>query len=434
LSGERDVKALRPFAAVPGRDVTKDQPAPFDVARAYYEQRQRVAVDAPLLRQLIAAVDWTNDLTPPQWAQWYSVALGFQPDLILELGRGRGNSTAVFCQAAATLGGVQVVSLCHSGDWTTLTAPRLAQVVGASWFDALDARMTDIENVDYRAILGNHRRVLLLWDAHGFEIAEIVFGEILPLLLGREHFVIMHDILDNRYAATGAARSYAGQPLWRGSAWQRRTGNDRRVNIGWMHAIQDQVVAVADFSARNDLEIGSADREYSLFFDADPNRAADMRRAVGDEFFSTTAQWAFLSLTGKAGPFQFPGVTTRQRFASTCRVDIDGVGDLPIVVQTPAQPWGFGASWRWRPVAPVPDGAQAWLRVRVHIDGASIGVGLLASDGRGFIERRAVSPSSTPTEVLLPIADASNPGVLVVQTWAASAPARIRIDALTVVW
>lgn len=431
LSGETDAEALRPFAVIPGRDVTKDRP-PFDVAQAYYEQRKRIAADAPLLRELIAGVDWTNDLTPPQWAQWYSVALGFRPDLILELGRGRGNSTAVFCQAAAALGDAKVISLCQSGDWAILTAPRLAKVVGAGWFDALDARMTDIVNADYRAILGDHRRVLVLWDAHGFEVAEMVLGEILPLLLGREHFVIMHDILDNRHAAV--APSYAGQPLWRGSAWQQAPAQDRRVNIGWMHALQEQVIAIADFAARNDLEIGSADHEYSRFFDADAERAADMHRTLGDEFFSTTSQWAFLSLTGKAGPFQFPGVTTRQVFGSICGVNIDGVCDLPILVQTPAQPWGFGATWRWRPVVPIPDGAQAWLRVRVHIGDASIGLGLLAPDGRDFMQRRAVAPGSAPVEVLLPLADASDPGVLVVQTWATSAAAHIRIDALAVVW
>ena len=109
----------RAFAATPGRDVAKDQPQPYDVARWYYEHRHRIAADSGILRALISAVDWTNDLWPSQWAQWYSVALGFKPDLILELGRGRGNSTALFCQAAAALGGTKVVSLCHSGDWIT---------------------------------------------------------------------------------------------------------------------------------------------------------------------------------------------------------------------------------------------------------------------------------------------------------------------------
>src|SRR5689334_10978159 len=137
----------QPFACVPGRNVANDD-LRVDIARYYYEQRASIAADAPLLRRLIAAVDWTNDLAPSQWAQWYSVALGFAPDLILELGRGRGNSTALFTQAAARLGTARVVSLCQSGDWTSDVAPRIARQVDARWFDRLDARMADILSSD----------------------------------------------------------------------------------------------------------------------------------------------------------------------------------------------------------------------------------------------------------------------------------------------
>ncbi len=425
--------ARRPFAANPGRDVTKDGPAPFDIARWYYDERHRVAGDVGMLRQLIAAVDWTNDLWPSQWAQWYSVALGFRPDLILELGRGRGNSTAVFCQAAAVLGNVRVVSLCHSGDWTTLTAPRLEKVVGPRWFEPLDARMTDILSADYGDILGDHQRVLLLWDAHGFEIAEVVLGEILPRLLDREHLVVMHDIVDNRYARV--SRSYDGQPLWKGSEWQQRTGcSGARVNIGWMHAMQDQIVAIADFSARNDLDIGSADHEYAHFFGAHPDFADEMRACLGEEFFSTIAQWAFFSLTGKVGPFEFPAVTGRRDFAHHSAVAVDGLPGLPTTLVTPAQPWMFASAWTWRPAVAVPQGADAWLRMSLRIDGGSIGVGLLERNGVDFSVRRALSPGRQAVDVLLPVADPASPGSLVVHTWAAPISARVRVDELSLVW
>ena len=85
----------KPFASTPGRDVARDRPCTFDVAQCYYDQRHLIAEDAPLLRELIAAVNGPGDLGPAQWAQWYSAAVGFEPDLIVELGRGRGNSTAV---------------------------------------------------------------------------------------------------------------------------------------------------------------------------------------------------------------------------------------------------------------------------------------------------------------------------------------------------
>jgi len=293
--------------------------------------------------------------------------------------------------------------------------------------------MTDILTADYADILGDHQRVLLLWNAHGFDIAEVVLGEILPRLFGREHFVIMHGIIDNRHG--GVSRSYHGQPLWKGSEWQQRTGcSEARVNIGWMQSIQDQIVAIADFSARNDLEIGSADHEYHRLFDGDPGLAAEMRESLGEEFFSTLAQWAFFSLTGKTGPFEFPAVGGRRAFSYESRVAVDGLSQLPATVVTDARAWAFGSAWTWRPVIDVPRGVDAWLRLRVQVDGGSVGIGLLAANGTDFLVRRALSPRAAAVEVMLPVADLSSLGNLVVHTWAAPVPARVRIDDLALVW
>src|SRR5262245_63369798 len=119
-----------------------------DIAGFYYEQRRAIAEDAPVLRALIRAVDAERDLTPTQWAQWYAIALGFRPDLIVELGRAKGNSTALFTQAAARLGGsARVVSLCTSKDWENETLPRVRAIVPPGWLDRLDARVVDILDV-----------------------------------------------------------------------------------------------------------------------------------------------------------------------------------------------------------------------------------------------------------------------------------------------
>lgn len=437
MSTEPAGSALKSFGYMPGRDVTKDRPAPCDVASAYYEQRRRIAADAPLLRRLMAAVDCRNDLRPAQWAQWYGVALAFQPELVLELGRGRGNSTALFCQAIATLGHGQIVSLCRSGDWATLTAPRLATVVGPRWFDPLDAQVTDILTADYASILGNHQRVLVVWDAHGFDIAEVVLGEILPRLLDRTHLVLMHDIIDNRYQGPGPGtdRSYEEQPLWKGAELEQRTGGrGARVNVGWMQSRQDQVIALADFSVRNDLVIGSADHELVQFFTASPPRADDMRAALGDEFFSTVARWAFLTLTGKTGPFEFPGVTGRRVFVHRAPVVVEEVLQFPATVVTTAQPWAYASAWTWRAAEALPSGADAWLRLRLRVEDGSVGVGLLSPNGRDFAIRRAVAPTREPIDVLLPVTDPASPGQLVLQTWAVPVAARIRVDELSIGW
>ena len=103
----------------------------FDIAQYYYDARARIAEDAPALKTLIAAVQSEDNLASPQWAQWYSVVLGFKPDLIVELGRARGNSTVLFCHAASRLGATRVVSLCDSKDWVEETLPRLTAIVPA---------------------------------------------------------------------------------------------------------------------------------------------------------------------------------------------------------------------------------------------------------------------------------------------------------------
>jgi hypothetical protein len=111
--------------------------------------KAQIAEDAAFLKTLGAAINAEYDLTPAQWALWYAVALGFRPDLIVVLGRSKGNSTALFCQAAWRLGRMAVKSLCNSKDWTDESLPKITPLVPARWLDALDARVTDIRDVDY---------------------------------------------------------------------------------------------------------------------------------------------------------------------------------------------------------------------------------------------------------------------------------------------
>ena len=432
--------AVRPFQRVPGRDVSGDRAAAFDIARFYYDERFRVAEDAERLNALIAAAKAEYDLAPPQWAQWYSVALGFAPDLILELGRSKGNSTALFCQAANRLGRTRVVSVCNSKDWVEETLPRLNGVVPQGWLDPLDARMADIFETDYQAIVKDAGRVLVLWDAHGFEIAEIVLGRILPLLSERPHLLLMHDISDNRYAYI--ERSYGDQPIWKGSTWDNGTGpSPNRVNIGWMNSQQDQVIAIADFAARNDIEIGSADHEYAQFFSAHPSYADEMRRTLGDRFFSLEAHWAFLSLFGRQPPFWFPGI--QRRFKHQSRVALRDIHPprwfrrttpLPRTVETTPVNWAYSAVIGWQPLEAIPEGAKRSVVVRLQVVGAPAGIGILNADRSAFVESRRILPALGSQTVFLSVADPANAGPLVVHTWDTPERARVVIEDVSVVW
>jgi len=412
-----------------------------DIARFYYEQRHAVAEDAPMLRALIDAVNAPNDLAPTQWSQWYTIALGFRPDLIVELGRAKGNSTALSTQAASRLGGTRVVSLCTSKDWQQDTQPRLAGIVPHGWFDRLDARIVDILDVDYEQLLAGAGRVLLLWDAHGFEIAETVLGRILPLIAGRPHLVLMHDIVDNRYAPL--PRSYEAQPIWKGSTWNAGGGpSAARVNIGWMNSLQDQVVAIADFAWRNGFEIGSADHEFTQFFARQPSAAREMAEALGDEFFAVEAHFAFFSLDGVQVPMHFPAVSRRLRHRCDAVVrDIHPRRWLPRrprwprTIETPPVPWHYAAVMDCEPRGTVPAGASPLLRVRLEVSNGPVGLGLLNTDQSKFTDSHRVLPQAREQSVWLsPTRESRVPVRLVFHAWDEPVAGRICIEDVTFVW
>ena len=100
----------------------------FNAGLAYWERRDEVAAASTQLRRLAAAVDRPGDLSSFQYGQLFAAALDFAPTLIVELGRGLGNSTCVFTTAAQACD-ARVVSLCLSNAWRTGTLAAVAPLV-----------------------------------------------------------------------------------------------------------------------------------------------------------------------------------------------------------------------------------------------------------------------------------------------------------------
>ena len=69
-------------------------------ATAYWNQRQKLSALRDRFTGMGEAVGELTHLSSFQWAQLAAMALEYQPDLIIELGRGKGNSTCVFTEAA----------------------------------------------------------------------------------------------------------------------------------------------------------------------------------------------------------------------------------------------------------------------------------------------------------------------------------------------
>lgn len=275
---------------------------PVAAGEAYWRQRTALARHAGRLRALFDMVESSKELWPYQWAQLLAMTLEFRPDLVIELGRGWGNSTCVFTEAVNQLGpeGRRVVSVCLSDGWETRTRDRVGRLVTPEWFAPLQARRSDILAVDYPALACEAERVLVFWDAHGFDIAECALGEILPAIVDRPHLVIMHDLSDGRWAGPESTH-YGTRGLWKGNTW-----GGPRVRLGDIDSAVEQSVAIVDFMSRNGRRLCSADESIRTAIGADPARLEEMRRLLGPDLFELQAHWFWFSLNDQARTYTFP--------------------------------------------------------------------------------------------------------------------------------
>ncbi len=276
-------------------------------AQAYWNQREELAEFRPRAEQLQRAVDRLGELTTFQWAQLFVMALEFKPDLILELGRGIGNSTCVFTEAANRLGSCRVVSLDIGDSWEKTTVPRIVEIVPPSWFKPLNALQGNILTFDFEALFRDANRVLIFWDAHGFDIAECVLGRALPAIQNLPHLVMMHDMTDARYCKPEYAIPYGDNGLWKGA-----NAGSARVLLGHISSAVAQSIAIVDFTSRNKLTLHSADHELHTEFEQASSRKNQLKELLGDELFSLTAHWFWLSLNEKPGPYTFPQYDERE--------------------------------------------------------------------------------------------------------------------------
>ncbi len=159
---------------------------------------------------------------------------------------------------------------------------------------------------DFAPIIGNAKRVLVLWDAHGFEIAGLMLGHVLPLLADREHMILMHDISDLRFA--DKLLDYAaGAEIWQGMNWVYNNNHyESRVYLGWIDTIVDQAIAVVDFLTRHHAELGSADKSFHEEIGDNPAKMSEMKSTLLERDLGLIGHWAYFSLNSLQRPYTFP--------------------------------------------------------------------------------------------------------------------------------
>ncbi len=273
-------------------------------AAALYNQSHIIAEDADNLRALSQAVNWPGDLSLSQWCHWYAVALEYKPDLIIELGRKDGNSTAVFTQAAHRLHATQIKSFCDSPNWDARTFHQILQLKGKDWFKPLQIFNGDFTTVNFEELIKKHNKILLLWDAHGFDVADHILSHIMPLLSEREHVVICHDVSDSRLFEV---KDYEGKAFWRNmDSCNNSKGKMARLKIFWLDTIVDQFIPILDFCNRNHIELHSADWEVKTDLLENNEAYEEFVEVIPADCFQTMNHWAYFSLNEYSGTYTFP--------------------------------------------------------------------------------------------------------------------------------
>ena len=200
-----------------------------------------------------------------------------------------------------------------------------------------------------------------------------------------------------------------------------------RVNIGWMNSLQDQVIALADFAARNDIEIGSADHEYA----GSSRRIPSMRRRDAIECsatnsFPSSATGRSSRSTGSSRRFIFPRCSGGRAAVNRCDIvtDRSGCRALPATIATQATGWAYALVMAWRPAADRPPD--------VRLDPVPAAGGRAARWARTAERRRTASSSrgaclrpGPAGECPVGGADVAQRGRLVVHTWDAPEAARV---------
>jgi hypothetical protein len=229
---------------------------------ALHKHVDTLARRLPAIRKMLASLEGPATLNEQQALLLTAAVLELQPDVIIDLGTGPGNSAAIFALSGAPhvyrfyREPENVVSAESKSKFTPCTSDRMA-------------RSGDLTTVDFLPLLKEAERIIVFWNAHGYDIAAHVLGHLMPLIADKPHWVICHDMEDSRYLP--ACKPYEGKSLWRGM--EDYYANPSTTSFGifeWAYTVVDQAIPIFDFCWRNDTEFKSLDHEFKTLLDEGP--------------------------------------------------------------------------------------------------------------------------------------------------------------------
>lgn len=300
----------------------------FHAGLALWKQRAVIAKSKKQLEDLAKAINRIGDSGISQYVQLYAMVLEFKPTVIVEIGRGYGNSTAVFTDSANLLPQTRkVISICLSSNWQTEVIPRLSQIVSKNWFDKLDTYTENIVDIDLKKFINKNDRILFFWDAHGFTVGEHILSNILPLLQKNKHLILVHDILDVRYHLH--LKNYKGAGVWNG--YQDQNENNKFLIINSMASAFEEIIMLNDFLERNNIKIHSVEHEIRSYIINKKNRASEIDNYLGSEMSlpTTSLYWFSLNENRNQNKLVFPKIRSNIKLSSNKKIRL--LSNQPLV-------------------------------------------------------------------------------------------------------
>jgi hypothetical protein len=297
---------------------------PFSPAAALWNNREELAKAMPEIAAVRAALETATggprDFIRQQWLQLVSVVYDFKPDVIIELGRGYGNSTCAMAMAMKMLRPCpcRLLSLCLATSFVEISRPHLdATLPDKSLFSSVEALNEDITRFDFSPHLAKAQRVLVFWDAHGYDLAMNLLARLLPSLVEKAHLVLVHDMADLKHLGEEYRR-------YDGESWKSLGSAPAKYILGDVGCQYEEGIALVDFLGRNLLPFRSAESSY--FCELSQEQAAELSQQFSGDF-SRLAFWYYFSLNEAAGrSLTFPSLPP------------DSGGTIPPAMSTPAHP------------------------------------------------------------------------------------------------
>jgi len=276
----------------------------IDFASTLWKRKNELIDAREILFKLYNTVNRRLTLTFQQWIQLYTMTREFSPDLIIELGRGYGNSTCVFTEAVNRNHKGHIISIGYDSQnvWKTVTVPELKKFVSSKWFDKLQVMEQDIMKIDFTEIIDKSERVLLFWDAHGYELSQYILANIFPHLQNKEHLIIIDDVFDvNCWPKNQKPFSYTNFPY-----------SVQINNLIWEFS---EFVRIIDFISRNGILYDTPCSSLTKFYETSPELEMEMKtvqdKLIGNLEKMEDSKFIFFDLnnTNQLSEIDFPNYT-----------------------------------------------------------------------------------------------------------------------------